>query len=80
MLSDCLLGGDETRGGVPYMMRPSTQLIKQKRINMEDEWKGTDYTICPTCKEVVRMEDLVSGVHDCRYHERFVPRKIEIWD
>lgn len=54
-----------------------THLIEFGGVKMDDQWKGSSYTICPKCKQVVSKEDIARGLHFCN----FTPKPtLGIWD
>jgi acetyl-CoA carboxylase beta subunit len=39
---------------------------------MVDEWEGTDYTVCPSCKQVVLKESIEKHTHVCMSHSDYM--------
>ena len=34
-------------------------------VQSESMWEGTEFTVCPRCKQVVRKEEIDSKIHIC---------------
>ena len=39
---------------------------------VNDPWEGTEYITCPSCKQVVRREELFNGTHVCWSRSDFI--------
>lgn len=39
---------------------------------MKDNWEGTEYTVCPHCKQVVTRESLKNRTHICQDRSDFI--------
>ncbi|MDI6826707.1 MAG: hypothetical protein QMD36_06030 [Candidatus Aenigmarchaeota archaeon] len=39
--------------------------IRVNTVQSESGWEGTEFTICPKCKQVVRREEIERNMHVC---------------
>jgi len=39
---------------------------------MNDPWEGTDFTVCPLCKQVTKRDELFNGTHVCWSRSEFI--------
>jgi len=45
---------------VIHLVQIPTEVIK-----MENIWEGTDYDVCPSCKQIVIKDELIKHRHFC---------------
>ncbi len=38
----------------------------------QSSWEGTDFMVCPRCKQVVRIEEMRSRIHFCLNPRRVI--------
>jgi len=43
---------------------------------MNNDWEGTEYTVCPSCKQVVTRESLENRTHICQDRSDFIKESL----